>query len=278
LESLENITTPKDTAISIVVIENNSERNSETTVYRFSSMSRFKISYYLETIPGLAFARNRSVKEAGNCDFCCFVDDDQIVDSEWLVELMKCQREFNSDGVYGYCIPQFNGNVPIYIKRYHERDKHEYGTILNRAATGGLMLRKSYLDLIDGPFDKRFNYTGGEDNHLTYLISSMGGIIRFTPFAKVYEVIPGNRATINYVLKRNYQNSNIGLYVQSFQNIKLSRCKTLFELILRMCYGFLTFIPCLVFGKVDKLQGLVRIIRAAGGFAYFFGKCNQFYK
>lgn len=264
--------------LRIIVVENDSKTYSEEIVNGYSSKCNLRISYFLETNEGLVYARNRSVKEAGICDFCCFVDDDQIVTSEWLVELFKCQEEFNADGVYGCCVPYFNKDVPPYIKKSHVRKKYEYGTILQSAATGGLLLRKKYLDMIEGPFDIRFNFTGGEDSHLTFLISSMGGVIRFNPCAIVYEVIPNNRATINYVLKRAYLVSNVGLFIKSSQNNKFSKPKALPRLILRFCYGLLTFLPCLFFGKTNKLQGLIRIMNSAGGFAFIIGKRSQFYK
>jgi len=111
LESIENLEIPSETTVRIIIVENDSENFSENFIRVFSLKSKFRISYHLEPRQGIVFARNRSVKESGECDFCCFTDDDQIVSANWLVELLKCQQDFNADGVAGPTKPYFNKRV-----------------------------------------------------------------------------------------------------------------------------------------------------------------------
>jgi len=181
LNSIENIKTPHGTNIKIIVVENDLKNYSERIIKELKAKSKFNISYYLESRQGISYARNRSIKEANDCDFCCFVDDDQMVDPNWLLELLKCQQEFDADGVYGSTPPIFNKEVPSYIKKYHTRPTYPYGSISNDAATGCLLLRKKFLDMIDGPFNIRLNFTGGEDIFLTSQINKLGGIICNNP-------------------------------------------------------------------------------------------------
>lgn len=278
LDSLIEMQTPPDTRVTIIVVENDLEAHSEKTVKEFSSASKLRISYFLETRQGIAFARNRSVKEAEGCDFCCFVDDDQVVAPDWLIELIKCQKEFDADGVWGPNPPIFNNKVPSYIRLFHMPEMYEYGTIVKEAFTNCLLLRKKYLDRIDGPFDLRLNFTGGEDSYLTYLISTIGGVIRYNPKAIAYENIPNNRTTIKYVIKRAYKRSNTGLFVKSLVGNEFSKLSALPKLTRKFCYGFLIVIPFIIFGKANKLKGLLKIIDAIGGFLFIFGRKIQFYK
>ena len=155
---------------------------------------------------------------------------------------------------------------------------YDYGTIVKKAYTNCLLLRKKYLDRIDGPFDKRLNFTGGEDSYLTHLITHLGGIIRYNPDAIAYERIPDNRTTIKYVIKRTYRISNEGLFVKTLKDKKFSKLNALPRLIMRFCYGSLIVIPCFLFGKADRLKGLIKISDALGGFLFILGKKNQFYK
>jgi succinoglycan biosynthesis protein ExoM len=278
LDSIENINVPNDIKIKVVIVENDLEKCSENIVKKFSLKSKFSINYFLEPNQGLSFARNRSIKEAGEYDFCCFTDDDQIVDSNWLIELLNCQKEFNADGVSGSTPPIFLKKVPVYIHNYHTRKIFSYGTIIEAANTGCLLLRKEYLDLIDGPFDKRLNFTGGEDVYLTYLITNMGGVIRYNPNAIAFEIIPENRTTIKYVIKRTYRIANSRLVIRSLKGNKFYKVRALPKLILRFCYGLLIFIPFLIFGKANKLRGLIGIVGALGGFSFILGVHNKFYK
>jgi succinoglycan biosynthesis protein ExoM len=278
LDSLVKLKTPSDSNVRIIIVENDLENFSESIINDYLIKSSCKISYCLEPRLGIVFARNRSVKEAGECDFCCFTDDDQIVSSDWLLELLKCQKEFNADGVAGPTKPYFIKEIPVYIRNYHQPDIYPYGTKVNSAFTGCLLLRKKYLDMVDGPFDIRFNFTGGEDSYLTMKITNLGGIIRFNPDAVAHEIIPEERSTIRFIIKRTFRISNIGLLVKSLGNEKNSKINIVLKLVFRFFYGSLIIIPYLIFSKTNRLKGLIKIINAIGGFTFIFGKHSQFYK
>lgn len=278
LESIDNMDLLTDAYIRIIVVENDLKNLSENIVNEFASKSKFDTRYFLETKQGLAYARNRSVRESIGSDFCCFVDDDQVIASDWLVELVKCQREFDADGVWGPNPPVFNNKVPSYISQFHTPRLFDYGTIVTYAATNCLLLRTEYLNKIDGPFDIRLNFTGGEDIYLSFLISKLGGIIRYNPNAKAYEIIPQNRTTIKYILRRCYRNSNTSYFVQSLLDDKFDRIKAFFELSIRLSFGLLIVIPFLFFGKSSRLKGIIKICNATGGFSFLIGRKNQFYK
>lgn len=278
LDSIENLEIPSETNIRIVIVENESKNISENIIKDFSSKSKFKINYFLETKQGLSFARNKSVKEANGCEFCCFVDDDQIVAPDWLSELMRCQREFDSDGVWGTNPPVFIKEVPLFIKQFHTPKLFNYGAVVKSAFTNCLMIRKEYLDRIEGPFDLRLNFTGGEDSYLTNLITNLGAVIRYNPNARAYEIIPDDRTTVKYLIKRTYRISNAELLVKSLIDKEFSKLNVIPRLIRRFCYGLLIVVPFFLFGGKDKLKGLISMINAIGGFSFILGKQNNFYK
>lgn len=278
LNSLENLRTPPETNFGIIIVENDTENFSEALIKDFSSRCKFKISYFVETRQGIVYARNRSVAEAGNYDFCCFTDDDQVVTPDWLLELIKCQKEFDADGVAGPTKPYFTKEVPLYIEKFHQPNTYQYGTIVESAFTGCLLIRKKYLDLLDGPFDTRLNFSGGEDSFMTMKISELGGVIRFNPNAIAYEIILDARTTIKYIIKRKYRTSNTELLIKSLTIINFTKIRVLSRLVIRFFYGLLIILPFFFFSKTDGLKGLLKIVNAVGGFAFIFGKQSQFYK
>jgi glycosyltransferase involved in cell wall biosynthesis len=278
LFSLDRMILPPDANIEIIVVENESDNYSEYIVREFTGQNRMSIRYYLEPAQGIANARNRSVAESDGSDFCCFVDDDQVVATDWLYELVRCQREFDADGVWGVNPPVFDSEVPSWINRFYEPDRLPYGTIVRKAFTNCLLIRKNYLDKISGPFDPRFNYSGGEDTYLTSLITQMGGIIRCNPRAVAYEVIPRSRTSIAYIIKRTYRISNTELLIKSFIEKDFSRFRALERLVMRFCYGLLISVPLLIFGSKGKLTGILKMANAAGGFSFIAGRNYRFYK
>ncbi len=278
LKSINEILLPADVFLYLVVVENDLDQYSAGIVNEFSKESRYPVSYHLEPNPGISFARNRSVKEAGNCDFCCFVDDDQVVDANWLNELLKCQREFNSDGVSGITPPLFEKEVAEYVRFFHNENSEPYGTILNQAATGCLLIRKNLLDKISGPFNLKLNFTGGEDFYLTYLISLNGGIIRKNPNAISYEIIPEERTTIRYIIRRTVRTANTKVIVKALINPKFSKWEVVPRMILRFLNGFLLLLPCLFFCKAEKLKGIFKISYSIGELGFILGRKTRFYK
>lgn len=278
LESINRISVPVDIAINIIIVENDDNNYSEQLVNDFKDKSTYNLKYVLETKQGLAYARNRSVKEAAGMDFCCFVDDDQVVANEWLSELVRCQKEFDADGVWGINPPVFKNRVPDYVHEFHNPENYKYGTIVRKAFTNCLMLRKKILDQLNGPFDERLNFSGGEDSYMTLLFSKKGGIIRCNPYAVAYEIVPESRTTLKYILGRTYRISNTEVMVRSLTEETYSGLKILPRLIIRFCYGLLIFIPFLIFGGENRLNGVLKMTNAIGGFFFIAGRQNQFYK
>lgn len=279
LQSLEELEIPEDVSMDVVVVENDSINSSEYIINEFKSRNKISVSYYLEPAPGLVNARNRSVREAGDSDFCCFVDDDQVVDKKWLTEMVSCQREFNADGVWGSNPPVFSRDVPPFISKFHTPKVFGYGEEVRTAFTNSLMIRKIWLDRIDGPFDLRLNFTGGEDRFMTYNITSRGGTIVCNQKAKAYELVPESRTGIDYVRKRSFRISNANVYVKTLEDDNYSKWMSFPRLVLRFINGMLLLAPFYFFAGEDKLKGIIKISNARGGLAFIlFGSKNEFYK
>jgi succinoglycan biosynthesis protein ExoM len=278
LESIRGMVIPSGTVIALTIVENDTEAYSKDTVLKFKKSSGLDISYYLEARVGLTYARNRSVEEAKDCDFYCFMDDDQVVKDDFLVNLLECQAEFAADGVAPRCSPLFDKIVSPAVQKFHTRHVHPYGHIVNSTGTGGLLISKNYLAMIQGPFDIRFNFSGCEDIFLTSQISGLGGKIRYNPNAVIYEVIPDSRTTVSYIYKRSFGDSNAEYFLRSLGRESHFKLRSLIYLFIKLGYGLLTVIPLLLFGGQNSLNGIIKIAHALGGISFFFGKKNQFYK
>lgn len=276
LYSIDNIQLPENVLVHIVVVENDETTRLKEVIDGYLQSGRFKLRYYLEKNAGIAYARNRSVRESGECDYCCFVDDDQIVDKRWLVELLSCRQEFEADGVSGVTPPLFEFEVPEFIRKYHTDGLPEYGEEVEMAATGCLLISKKYLEMIEGPFDLRLNYTGGEDFYMTYQATQMGATIRSNPYAISYEIIPRDRATIQYVYRRTVRVANTQLYVRSLIG-RVSYLVMLPKIFGRLLLGIVILIPYWLLADANKLLGLFKISYSMGQLMYIFGRKNRFY-
>lgn len=69
---------------------------------------------------GLTHARLRGVAETGG-EYICFVDDDNVLDSDYLEQGIRIGREFKQLGAWGGDIrPEWEVSPPIWISRYSE--------------------------------------------------------------------------------------------------------------------------------------------------------------
>nr|WP_321356186.1 glycosyltransferase family 2 protein [uncultured Draconibacterium sp.] len=265
--------------VEIIVIENDNKPFLKNVIDGLKDKSKFPIKYFHEKNPGLCYARNRAVKETFNSDFILFVDDDQQVKTDLLENLVKAQKEFNADAIYGQNPPIFDSKgVPVYIQEFFKPNKKEYGQILKIAPTNCLYIRRAILNTYNPPFDLRLNFVGCEDLMLTHQLSCDGYTIRSNPDATAYEIIPKERATVKYIIKRSFRNMNSLFYYHSISNQNYENKKLLIKAPFRLIAGFILSIPCLLLGNKNKLKGIILISESCGVmYGIIHGRYN-FYK
>src|SRR5690606_5437645 len=98
--SLAQMTRPEGLQTSFVVVENNLHRSLEEEITQFHAlMPEDEIDYLLEPQIGISAARNCALNYAvdSGFDYLVFVDDDEIVDPMWLVNLLKVRDELELD-------------------------------------------------------------------------------------------------------------------------------------------------------------------------------------
>jgi glycosyltransferase involved in cell wall biosynthesis len=103
----------------IVIVDNNSQDDTETVARALVDAHPGKIHYVRETEQGNAHARNRGVRTARGA-IIAFIDDDVAVESDWLPTLVQA-LDAHSDlsFVGGRVLPQWNGPPPSWLTPDH---------------------------------------------------------------------------------------------------------------------------------------------------------------
>lgn len=105
----------------ILIIDNNS---ADTTaqliaVYQENGMSPVPLRYCFESQQGLAFARQRGVKEAQG-ELIGFLDDDNLPHPTWLIASYKFAQKYPKAGAYnGRIIGEFEISPPENFEKWH---------------------------------------------------------------------------------------------------------------------------------------------------------------
>jgi glycosyltransferase involved in cell wall biosynthesis len=193
---------------SVVIVDNDSEESARETVETYALRSKIPIDYHVEPEQNIALARNRAVKNAKS-DLIVFIDDDEIPDEDWLLNLYEAFCRFQADGILGPVKPYFETQPPGWIisSKICERRSFSTGTILRDARytrTGNVLLKREIL--VDGgdPFNPLFGKTGGEDGDFFRRRLQKGNRFIWCNEACVSEIVPPERFRRSYWVRKAF--------------------------------------------------------------------------
>jgi len=189
---------------SIVVADNDKDRSGEGVAAEFASRSKVPVTYCVEPEQNIALARNKAV-EAATGNYIAFIDDDEFPVSTWLKNMLLTQTKYDSAGVLGPVKPHFDFQPPKWAEegKFFERPSYPTGQIMPwpETRTGNVLLRKDILPAGEAPFRKEFG-TGAEDVDFFRRLMERGFKFVWCDEAVVYEVVPPERCSRAYLLKR----------------------------------------------------------------------------
>lgn len=202
----QQVTDKKNT--EIIVIDNDPAHSAKSTLTELQSALATPFIFAHEPVANIATARNKAIQLAQGEWLLC-IDDDEIPDDNWIISMLNAQQQYQADAVFAPVIPAYLPSTPQWIIDGHffDRPRHPTGTeiSINDARTGNLLIRKSLLTAITGPFDQRFGRTGAEDTMLFRLLKQQGARFIWCDEATVQETVPDQRANLTWLLKRSYR-------------------------------------------------------------------------
>lgn len=200
---MENQNTEGLFTFSIVITDNDEEQSAELLVSKFAAHSFISITYCVEPEQNIALARNKSLEYATG-DFIVFIDDDEVPEKEWLLNLFHTCINSKVDGVLGPVKPYFEHNPPKWIVKgkFFERPTHETGFRigLSDARTGNFLFRRDILKGIAEVFSPQYA-TGGEDVNFFRKMMKKGCVFIWCNDAVVNELVPPARSNCRYLLR-----------------------------------------------------------------------------
>lgn len=195
--------------IEIVVCDNSVDRSAESVVIEVSRFADIEIRYYCEPEQNISLARNKTVLEAKG-EWIAFIDDDELPDKNWLVELYQTIKIFHADAAFGPVVPIFQkgSDLSLIDMGFYEPLKMATGTTLkmNHMASNNVMLSSKILLRVMGPFERQYGLSGGEDTLLFgTLLHQHHCYFVWCAEAVVYESLPLSRCTIPWLIKRAFR-------------------------------------------------------------------------
>ena len=191
--------------LSVVVVDNDPAGPARAEIERLrSELSSLEILYGIEPDKSIPAARNHALRLARG-QYIAIIDDDEFPPPEWLVTLYEGIRTHGVDGALGPTLPFFESPPPAWLVQSGLLDPPRWrtGTLLqwSQTCSGNVLLRKQVFDRDGLRFDVAYR-TGGSDQ--AFFKQAMGAGFRFIAVdeAPVYEIVPPERWSKNYFVRR----------------------------------------------------------------------------
>ncbi len=206
LHSIGMLNVPDGAAVRIIVADNDVEPSARDLVYRLASLLPFNVSYVHCPASNISLARNACLETATG-DLLAFVDDDETVSPDWLIELLRAAAETGADAVLGPVRAVYGEDAPRWMKRgdFHSTLPVWVGGEIHTGYTCNVLLHPSSPKLAGRRFNLALGRSGGEDTEYFARLHEAGGTIAFSPRAVVYEPVPPGRANFTWLAKRRFR-------------------------------------------------------------------------
>lgn len=197
-----------DFTCSIVIVDNDISESARGIFSQWQKSSSIELCYDVEPEPNISLARNRAVRNAAG-DLIAFIDDDEVPQPDWLLQLYCAYAQFSVDGVLGPVLPSYEGTPPEWLLRSGlcTRKSFATGTIIRKVKdmrTGNVLFGRHIINGDEIPFDPQFGRTGGEDTDFFKRQLSAGRSFVWCDEARVYECVPLERQKVSFFVKRAF--------------------------------------------------------------------------
>ena len=286
---------PENTQVIFLIVENDDEPRTAEYVQRFGTLANGTTVHYVhEPELGIPFGRNRAAKEAieQDADLLAFVDDDEVVAKDWLVELIGAYRQSEAvliggplrvketerslsfiDGLMDRCISQ----------RYLRKEKRAArradlnGTPGVTIVTNNWLGETSIFDEHGIWFDERMRFTGGTDSKLSAEVKAAGLPTAWAANAAVYEEIPLERLAVSYQFKRGRDQSSTN-YHRKIEKKPAARLNILIAVPIKIAIVCLLVLALPITGGRTLLDVVRTSGWIAGRFDALFGRRSDLYR
>lgn len=207
---------PCGMAVGIAVADNDSTPSARDLVARIAASHPLPITYLHAPERNISIARNALMDHARatGARLHASFDDDQTADPGWLEQAVLAWREAKADPagpagiVLGPVRAVYQPGTPAWLAR---GGLHDTLPVTDRAGniisgyTGNTLFDLSDPALRGLRFDVARGRTGGEDTAFFAEFFAAGGRVAFAPGAEVSEIVPRDRASLRWLLKRRYR-------------------------------------------------------------------------
>ncbi len=114
IASLIGAPIPETLEVTIIIIDNNSEDDTEQVVLEIQAQTDRRLVYFRETNQGLSYARNAGIR-AGTGDIIGFIDDDEEIHQDWYKVIAREFANETTQFIGGPYLPNWAAPAPSWL-------------------------------------------------------------------------------------------------------------------------------------------------------------------
>ncbi len=189
----------------------------------------------LDTVYVHAPARNISIARNACLDttaaeWLAFLDDDEIASPIWLSALLREAASGQWDAVLGPVQAVYSKAAPAWVRagNFHSTRPVFVRGRIETGYTGNVLIRRAIVTREGLRFRPELGRSGGEDEDFFNRLRDAGGRIGFARSALAYEMIPADRTTLRWLIRRNFRaGQTYGARLQAHSTSGLARSRAL---------------------------------------------------
>lgn len=261
----------EDILLEIIIVDNDVDKSAKEIVSEFIDTPSINISYFSQPVQNISLTRNMAV-DMSSGHYIAIIDDDETADQYWIRNLIYTLIKYNADAVFGYVIPVFDQDLPLWKKQ-----REIYFLPLGKTGdpplfcyTTNCLIKADKVNKHNLRFDPKYGLTGGEDSVFFDLLSKHGAIYVVCREAISYEIVPRYRTELKFICKRYFQKgNNEGRIINDSIHSKFQKLQKLFKSLLGIgYYGLQSFFLLPI--RKKWIFGLIRLYYYSGLFLALF--------
>jgi succinoglycan biosynthesis protein ExoM len=266
--------------LAIVVVDNDAQASSRDVVLAYAGNAAYTLHYVVEEVQGIPVARNRALDSASpETRLFCFLDDDEWPVDDWLDSMIQSWSRTDADCIYGPVEPVYEIPPSNWIRdsRLFDRRKFQDGARLDFAASNNVMFDLPRFRALGLRFDQRMQFTGGSDYLFFHQAVRRGIVVRWSEKALVYDVIPANRMTMQWLRQRQYRIGNTLALGTQLDGSRGAKVKRLGDGVARIALGAVLS-PAALISAYWGGRSMVHLLRGVGTVVGMLGHAYEEYR
>lgn len=253
LESLARQNIPQNMEFDIVIADNDETSTAKQYIGSVADKLGLNVNYIHAPARNISIARNACLDNI-SADWVAYIDDDEVADENWLIELYNKAIETNADVVLGKVTAIYSDNTADWLKKgdFHSRKPVFVNGCIETGYTGNTLCKMLSPSIYGRRFDISLGRSGGEDTHYFSNAYKDGAVFQYADKAIVTEPVPEDRASLKWLIKRKIR---IG---QTFITTKVTPTSSIFTRTLNIVKASSKLTFCLVMSLIFSWSQVAR--------------------